>query len=171
MARSDASPRKNGPGKSATPATLALQRSGIEFTVHSYAHEPGTTSFGLEAASALGVDASRVFKTLLADVDDHPVVAIVPVDGSLDLKALAIAAGGKKARMLPPEEAQRLTGYVVGGISPIGQRARLRTYLDDSAVAFGSVFVSGGRRGLDVEVAPTDLITITSATVAPIRGR
>lgn len=151
-----------------TPATVALTSAGIRFTPHPYGHDASATSFGLEAASALGLDPDRVFKTLLADVDGQLVVAIVPVSGQLDLKALAIAAGGKKAMMAAPAVAQRKTGYVVGGISPIGQKSALPTFLDETAELFDTVFVSGGRRGFDIELTPTDLIAVTSATVADI---
>jgi len=151
-----------------TPATVALTRAGITFSVHPYAHDPRSASYGLEAAAALGVDAARVFKTLLASVDGKLVVGVVPVVGQLDLKALARAAAGSKAVMADPRLAERTTGYVVGGISPIGQRKALPTVVDDSALTFDTVFVSGGRRGLDVELAPADLIRITGAITGQI---
>lgn len=151
-----------------TPATVALQRAGIAFTVHEYAHDPRAESFGLEAAAALGLDPQQVFKTLLADVDGTTVVGIVPVAGTLDLKALASAAGGRRADMTDPARAQRLTGYVLGGISPIGQRRPLPTYLDDTALQWDRVYVSGGRRGLDIGLAPSDLVRATDAVVAAI---
>ena len=153
---------------SATPATVALVSAGIPFTPHEYAHDPGNTNFGLEAADVLGLDPGQVFKTLMADVDGQLVVGIVPVSGKLDLKALAAAVGGKKAEMADPKLAERKTGYVVGGISPIGQKTRLRTVLDETSELFDSVFVSGGRRGFDLEVSPGDLITVTGAVVAAI---
>lgn len=155
---------------SGTPALVALQRAGIEHVVHAYDHDPTVTNFGLEAAQALGVDPSRVFKTLLADVDGRPVVAIVPVSGTLDLKALAAACGAKRARMLEPAVAERLTGYVVGGISPLGQRASLPTVIDGTALDFTTVYVSAGRRGLDVELETGDLIRLTAATLWSIAG-
>lgn len=151
-----------------TPATVALQRAGVAFTLHEYAHDPRAESFGLEAAAALGLDPQQVFKTLLADVDGATVVAIVPVAGSLDLKALAAAAGGRRAEMTDPARAQRLTGYVLGGISPIGQRRPAPTYLDDTALAWDRVYVSGGRRGLDLGIDPADLVAVTAAITAPI---
>lgn len=151
-----------------TPATTALTAAGIDFTVHAYDHDPRAESYGLEAAAALGLDPRTVFKTLLADVDDATVVAVVPVSGTLDLKALASAAGGRRAALTDPAAAQRLTGYVVGGISPIGQRRRLPTYVDDSALTAATVYVSGGRRGLDIGLAPTDLVSVTAAVVCPI---
>jgi Cys-tRNA(Pro)/Cys-tRNA(Cys) deacylase len=151
-----------------TPATVALTALGIPFTPRPYQHDPAATSFGLEAAAALGVDPSRVFKTLLAESDGSLVVAIVPVSGQLDLKALASSLGGKRAAMADPAVAERKTGYVVGGISPIGQRTTLPTVLDESAFEHETVLVSGGRRGFDLELAPTDLATAVSAVVAGI---
>jgi Cys-tRNA(Pro)/Cys-tRNA(Cys) deacylase len=151
-----------------TPATAALTRAGIEFTTHSYAHDPAASSYGLEAAEALGLDPATVFKTLLADVDGSLVVGIVPVTGQLDLKALASAVGGKRATMADPAVVERVTGYVVGGISPIGQKRSLPTVLDASADRQPRVYVSGGRRGLDLGLAPDDLRRATGATSAPI---
>ncbi|MFJ8750772.1 Cys-tRNA(Pro) deacylase [Streptomyces sp. NPDC102441] len=158
--------RKQQPGS--TPATVTLTASGTAFTVHSYDHDPSSPSYGEEAAEALGVSADRVFKTLVADVDGELVVAVVPVAGSLDLKALASAVGGKRAAMADPSAAERTTGYVRGGISPLGQRRRLRTVLDASAGSHPTVCVSAGRRGLEVELSPTDLAALTDATLAPI---
>ncbi len=151
-----------------TPATLALTRAGIAFSVHAYEHDPAATSYGLEAAQALGLPAEQVFKTLLADLDGALVVAVVPVVGKLDLKALARALAGKRAVMAEPHAAERSTGYVVGGISPVGQKRPLPTVLDETAVLFDTVYVSGGRRGLDLGLAPDDLVAITSAVVADI---
>ncbi|HWU11941.1 MAG TPA: Cys-tRNA(Pro) deacylase [Streptomyces sp.] len=158
--------RKQQPG--GTPATVALTTAGTVFTVHSYDHDPASPSYGEEAAEALGVSADRVFKTLVADVDGELVVAVVPVAGSLDLKALASAVGGKRAAMADPAAAERTTGYVRGGISPLGQRKRLRTVLDASAGAHPTICVSAGRRGLEVELAASDLAALTDATLAPI---
>ncbi|MFG3286448.1 Cys-tRNA(Pro) deacylase [Streptomyces sp. NPDC048111] len=151
-----------------TPATVALTAAGTAFTVHAYEHDPAAASYGEEAAQALGVSAERVFKTLVADVDGELTVAVVPVAGSLDLKALASAVGGKRAAMADPAAAERTTGYVRGGISPLGQRKRLRTVLDDSASAHATICVSAGRRGLEVELAPADLAALTGALLAPI---
>lgn len=151
-----------------TPATLALTRAGVAFTAHAYAHDPRATEFGLEAAEKLGLDPARVFKTLLANVDGHLAVGIVPVTQLLDLKALAHALGAKRAEMADPAVAERKTGYVVGGISPIGQKTALPTVLDESAILAESIFVSGGRRGLDLELAPDDLIAVTAGRYAPI---
>ncbi|MEU6774388.1 Cys-tRNA(Pro) deacylase [Streptomyces sp. NPDC046759] len=151
-----------------TPATVALSSSGVDFTVHSYDHDPAHPSYGEEAAEAMGVSPDRVFKTLVADVDGALTVAVVPVSGSLDLKALAAAVGGKRATMADPTLAERTTGYVRGGISPLGQRKKLPTVLDDSAKAHGTICVSAGRRGLEVELAPADLAKLTNAVLAPI---
>jgi Cys-tRNA(Pro)/Cys-tRNA(Cys) deacylase len=153
---------------SGTPATVALRAAGIPFAEHAYAHDPANTNYGLEAASALGLDPDRVFKTLLAEVDGSLVVGIVPVTGRLDLKALASAVGGKRAAMADPAIAQRRTGYVVGGISPIGQKTRHPTVLDETAELWDTVYVSGGRRGLDLELSPADLVRATAASIAAI---
>lgn len=152
-----------------TPATVALTRAGIAFTVRAYDHDPAADSYGLEAATALGVEPDRVLKTLLVSVEERLVVGIVPVSGQLDLKAVAAAVGGKRAEMADPRVAERSTGYVVGGISPLGQRKQLPTVLDESALGFDTVLVSGGKRGLDLELSPHDLVRMTAATVAPIR--
>jgi Cys-tRNA(Pro)/Cys-tRNA(Cys) deacylase len=151
-----------------TPATVALTAAGIQFTAHAYEHDPTNTNFGIEAASALNLDPEQVFKTLLADVDGTLVVAIVPVTGKLDLKALAAAVGGKKAEMADAALAERKTGYVVGGISPIGQKTRHTTVMDETVELYDTVYVSGGRRGFDIEIAPGDLLLITGGTVAAI---
>ena len=151
-----------------TPATAALTSAGIPFTEHAYAHDPANRDFGMEAATALGLDPDQVFKTLLVDVDGRLVVGIVPVTGKLDLKALAAAVGGKRAAMADPTLAERRTGYVVGGISPIGQKTAHPTVLDETAELWETVFVSGGRRGFDIELAPADLVRITNAIVADI---
>ncbi|WP_327743681.1 Cys-tRNA(Pro) deacylase [Streptomyces europaeiscabiei] len=151
-----------------TPATVALSAAGMEFTVHAYEHDPAHPSYGEEAAEAMGVSPERVFKTLVADVDGVLVVAVVPVSGSLDLKSLATAVGGKRAAMADPTLAERTTGYVRGGISPFGQRKKLRTVLDASAAAHDTICVSAGRRGLEVELAPRDLLKLTEAVAAPI---
>ncbi|MFE9447698.1 Cys-tRNA(Pro) deacylase [Streptomyces sp. NPDC006739] len=151
-----------------TPATAALAAAGVSFTIHSYDHDPSHPSYGEEAAEAIGVAPERVFKTLVADVDGTLTVAVVPVAGSLDLKALASAVGGKRAAMADPALAERTTGYVRGGISPLGQRKKLPTVLDASAGAHGTVCVSAGRRGLEVELSPEDLAKLTEAVVAPI---
>jgi Cys-tRNA(Pro)/Cys-tRNA(Cys) deacylase len=151
-----------------TPATAALASAGIPFTEHAYAHDPANRDFGMEAATALGLDPDQVFKTLLVDVDGRLVVGIVPVTGKLDLKALAAAVGGKRATMADPALAERRTGYVVGGISPIGQKTRHETVLDETAELWDVVYVSGGRRGFDLGLAPADLIRATGAVVADI---
>ncbi|MEU8518540.1 Cys-tRNA(Pro) deacylase [Streptomyces sp. NPDC048577] len=160
--------KQAGQGGGGTPATVALTASGTPFTLHAYHHDPASPSYGEEAAEALGVSADRVFKTLVADVDGELTVAVVPVAGQLDLKALASAVGGKRAVMADPAAAERTTGYVRGGISPLGQRKRLRTVLDASAAAHRTICVSAGRRGLEVELAPAALATLTAAVTAPI---
>lgn len=152
----------------ATPAVQALDRAGVAHRVRPYGHDPRAESYGLEAAEALGVDPARVFKTLLADADGRLVVGIIPVSTRLDLKALARAVGARRAAMADPVVAQRATGYVVGGISPLGQKRAHPTVLDSSALGHDTVLVSAGRRGLDVELAPADLVALTSATTAPI---
>lgn len=155
-----------------TTATVALERAKIPFTVHEYAHDPRAASYGREASEALGVSADRVFKTLIASVDGDLVAGVVPVEGQLDLKALAAAVGGKRGVMAEVTAAERATGYVAGGISPVGQRKRLPVVVvvvvDASAMAFGTVFCSGGRRGLEIELAPGDLVRAANATVASI---
>ena len=151
-----------------TPALVILQRSGVDFSVHTYSHDPAAESFGMEAAEALDLDPATVFKTLLAEVDGAPTVAIVPVTGQLDLKGLAAARGGKRARMMEVAAAERLTGYVAGGISPLGQRKALPTVIDASAEGLATIYVSGGQRGLDIGIAPGDLLSLTGATYAHI---
>lgn len=158
--------KKQQPG--GTPATVALTTAGVEFTVHSYEHDPAHPSYGEEAAEAISFPPDRVFKTLVADVDGALVVGMVPVAGILDLKALATAVGGKRAAMADPALAERTTGYVRGGISPLGQRKKLRTVLDESAYSHSTICVSAGRRGLEVELSPRDLAHLTEATLAPI---
>ena len=155
-------------GAGGTPATVALSAAGITFEVRTYDHDPRATSYGLEAAEALDVEPSRVFKTLMASLDGALVVGIVPVTGQLDLKALARALGGSKAVMAEVAAAERATGYVAGGISPVGQKRRHRTVLDASALDHDTILVSGGRRGFDIELAPTDLVAITGAVTATI---
>ncbi|GGW93103.1 Cys-tRNA(Pro) deacylase [Streptomyces chryseus] len=151
-----------------TPATVALTEAGTAYVLHAYEHDPASPSYGEEAAQALGVTPDRVFKTLVADIDGALTVAVVPVAGSLDLKALAAAVGGKRAAMADPVAAERTTGYVRGGISPLGQRKRLPTVLDASASSHETVCVSAGRRGLEVELSPADLAALTDAVIAPI---
>lgn len=152
----------------ATPAIAALQRVGTPHTLHPYKHDPATNSWGLEAARVLGVEPARVFKTLMIAVDGALAVAIIPVDRQLDLKAAAHTVGAKRAAMADLESAQRATGYVAGGISPFGQRTTHRSVVDESALTWPTIYVSAGRRGLDVEVAPADLVAITGATAARI---
>jgi Cys-tRNA(Pro)/Cys-tRNA(Cys) deacylase len=151
-----------------TAATALLTRQRIPHTVHSYSHDPRSESYGTEASEALGVPAGQVLKTLVADVDGVLTVGVVPVCTQLDLKALATAVGGKKAAMAEAAAAERATGYVVGGISPLGQRRPLRVVIDSAAMDFPTVYCSGGRRGLEIELAPGDLVRAANATVAPI---
>jgi Cys-tRNA(Pro)/Cys-tRNA(Cys) deacylase len=150
-----------------TPALSALERAGITHRTHPY-EAPGVAAYGTEAADALGLDPRRVFKTLVAEVDGTPVLAMVPVAGTLDLKALAAARGGKKAVMAEPATAERLTGYVTGGISPLGTRRRLPVVVDASALQHPMVFCSAGKRGLQMELAPADLVAAAGATTAPV---
>ncbi len=151
-----------------TPATAALAAAGVPFVLHPYAHDPAASSYGQEAAEVLGIDPDRVFKTLMVEVEGKLAVAIVPVSGNLDLKAAAAALGSKKAAMADPKAAERRTGYVLGGISPLGQRQPSPTVLDESALAFDTILVSGGRRGLDIELAPADLLRLTNGVTGPI---
>ena len=152
-----------------TPAVTALERAKISFAVHEYAHDPRAESWGLEAAQALNIDPAAVYKTLLAQIDGKELmVAIVPVNNTLNLKLLARAARAKRAEMANPDDAQRSTGYVLGGISPFGQKKRLRTFVDNSVLALSCVHVSGGRRGLEIELTPANLIAATQATAAVI---
>ena len=146
-----------------TPAIVAAERAGIPFAVHEYEHDPRATSYGLEAVEKLGVDPNRVFKTLLADADGTLTVAIVPVEAQLDLRAL-----GKRTRMADVRAAERATGYVAGGISPLGQRRAFPTVVDESALAFDTILVSAGRRGLEIELSPADLVRLTGARVQRI---
>ena len=151
-----------------TTATIALDRAKILYKLHEYEHDPRRESYGLEASQALGVPPEQVFKTLVAAVDGSLAVGVVPVHRQLDLKALAAAAGGKRAVMAEVAAAERATGYVAGGISPVGQKRRLPVVVDESALSLGTMFCSGGRRGLEIELAPADLIKVTGATVAAI---
>ena len=151
-----------------TPAVAAVVRAGVAHTVHEVGHDPTVIAYGKEAAGALGVEPGRVFKTLVASVDGKLVVAVVPVTGELSLKALAAAVGAKTAEMAEAATAERATGFVVGGISPIGQRRRLPTLVDESATRWATIFVSGGRRGLELELAAADLVALTNGRLAPI---
>ncbi|MEF2977435.1 Cys-tRNA(Pro) deacylase [Subtercola sp. YIM 133946] len=152
-----------------TAATVALTKADVAFTPHAYHHDDAATDFGDEAARALGIDPARVFKTLLVDTDAGLAVAVVAVASMLDVKAVAAAVGAKRAAMADKAVAERKTGYVVGGISPFGQKTRLTTVLDDEALAHDTIFVSGGRRGFDLEIVPADLVRLTGAVVAQIR--
>ncbi|HEY7223590.1 MAG TPA: Cys-tRNA(Pro) deacylase [Micromonosporaceae bacterium] len=152
----------------ATPALAVLGRERVEHRLHTYSLDADTPNYGAAVAEALGVQQARVFKTLVTEVDGTLTVAVVPVTGDVDLKALADAAGGKRAALADRTLAERTTGYVRGGISPLGQRKRLPTVVDESATAHPTVFVSAGRRGLQVELSPVDLIRVTGAVTARI---
>jgi Cys-tRNA(Pro)/Cys-tRNA(Cys) deacylase len=156
------------PGRGGTRATDVLADLGIAHAIHRYSHDPRHPSYGQEASEALGVPPGRVFKTLIADVDGQLTVAVVPVSATLDLKALAAAAGGKKAAMADPARAEKASGYVTGGIAPIGLRRRLPVVVDQGALGYPTVFCSAGQRGLEIELAPADLIAAAGATTAPI---
>jgi Cys-tRNA(Pro)/Cys-tRNA(Cys) deacylase len=147
-----------------TPATRAAKTAKVPFTVHEYRHDPRADSYALEAATALALDPARVFKTLVVDIDGELAVCVVPAESQLDLRSL-----GKRAEMAPTQRAERVTGYVAGGISPLGQRRALRTLVDDTALEHETVFVSAGRRGLEIEIAPDDLVALTRADVRPLR--
>jgi Cys-tRNA(Pro)/Cys-tRNA(Cys) deacylase len=151
-----------------TPATALLTKSGVAFALHPYDHDPRAQAYGDEAAEALGIDPARIFKTLIAAVDGKPACAVVPVAARLDLKAFAAVLGGKRAELADPAVAARITGYVVGGISPVGQKARLRVVVDETAQLFDTVYVSAGKRGLQVELSAEDLASVTGATLADI---
>ncbi|GAB13844.1 Cys-tRNA(Pro) deacylase [Arthrobacter globiformis] len=151
-----------------TPATAVLAAAGVSFNLHPYSHDPAAASYGMEAAEVLGIDPARVFKTLMVEVDGKLAVGVVPVSGNLDLKAIAAALGSKKAAMADPAAAERRTGYVLGGISPLGQRQPSPTVVDESALTLDTILVSGGRRGLDVELDPRDLVRLTKAVTAAI---
>jgi Cys-tRNA(Pro)/Cys-tRNA(Cys) deacylase len=151
-----------------TPATKLLAQQKIVHTLHPYEHDARESSYGDEAAAALGVEPARLFKTLVASVDGRLTCAVVPVSGQLDLKALARAVSGKRATMADPAAAARATGYVLGGISPLGQRSRIPVVIDESALRLTTMFVSAGQRGLQVELAPADLVRLSGASTAPI---
>ncbi|WP_310598638.1 Cys-tRNA(Pro) deacylase [Desulfobulbus sp.] len=152
-----------------TPAINAAKKAGISYRVHEYAHDPGSASYGEEAAHKLHLEPDRVFKTLVVEIDNHQfAVGIVPISCQLDLKLMARALGAKKAAMATAHDAERMTGYVLGGISPLGQKRRLATIVDASAATFGTIFVSAGRRGLEVELAPADLGRLTKARFVTI---
>ncbi len=154
-----------------TPAIEAAKKARISFTIHQYRHDPASKSFGQEAVQALGLAPERVFKTLIASADGDRarlVVAVIPVDKHLDLKALAGVVGAKRMAMADEADAERTTGYVVGGISPLGQRKRLPLVLDESGLRYETIYVSAGRRGLEIELAPNDLLKLSAGKPAPI---
>lgn len=155
-------------GGAGTPATVLAASSGVAYTLHSYVHDPSASSYGLEAAEALAVSASRVFKTLVVKIDSGLAVGVVPVESSLSLKGVAAALGAKRAEMADPAAAARATGYVLGGISPLAQKTVLPIVIDESVSAYSTIFVSAGRRGLEIELDPADLVRLTHAVVARI---
>jgi Cys-tRNA(Pro)/Cys-tRNA(Cys) deacylase len=153
----------------ATPAVEAVERAGVQYRVHRYTHERARNEYGVEAVEELGLDAARVFKTLvIALADGRHAVGVVPVAAMLDTKAAAAALGAKHAELAPPRDAERVTGYVLGGISPLGQKRSLPAVIDSSALSFDTVFVSGGQRGLEIELAPQDLVALVNATTADV---
>ncbi len=154
-----------------TPAVIAAKKVGIDYTLYSYTHDPAAVSYGMEAAEKLGVAPERVFKTLITQIDAKRfAVAVIPVSEMLDLKKLAKAAGGKKADMADGADVERISGYVLGGVSPLGQKKRLETFIDASAKHFASIFVSAGRRGLEIELSPENLRALTEAVFTPLSG-
>ncbi|MFI6531368.1 Cys-tRNA(Pro) deacylase [Nonomuraea sp. NPDC050547] len=160
--------KKSKGGGQGTPATVALATAGADFTLHPYEHDANAQAYGEEAADALGLPYEQIFKTLVAEVESGLAVAVVPVAGKLDLKAFAAALKSKRAAMADAAKVERVTGYVVGGISPLGQRRRLPTVVDESALGFATIYFSAGRRGLQIETAPGNLVGLTRATTAPI---
>lgn len=154
----------------ATPAIVFLDQAGVNFSVNPYELSEEADTYGEAVAATLGVEPGRVFKTLVAEVDEQPVVAIVPVSSRLSMKGLARLAGGKRAEMVAPSVAERLTGYVTGGISPFGQKRRLAVFVDETVGLFESVFISGGRRGLQIEISPIDLVGLLEASVGDLTG-
>jgi len=151
-----------------TPATLALQKAGVAFQLHEYEYDPSATRIGMQAAEALGIEPARLLKTLMAKAGDEVVCVLAPSDREVNLKKLAAAASAKSAAMLGAAEAERITGYHVGGISPFGQKKRVRMFVEQSAMSFPNIVCNGGRRGLQVELAPADLMRVLNATAADL---
>jgi Cys-tRNA(Pro)/Cys-tRNA(Cys) deacylase len=151
-----------------TPATLALSKANIPFTLATYDYDPNAERVGLQAAEAIGVPPGEVFKTLMLELDGKPVCAIVPSDEEVNMKKLAAALGGKSAHMMKPADAERLTGYKVGGISPLGQRKQVPTALDELAMLYEEIFLNGGQRGLQIRIKPADLISVLDCKVADL---
>ncbi|NGP18639.1 Cys-tRNA(Pro) deacylase [Devosia aurantiaca] len=151
-----------------TPATLALTKAGIAFSLATYAYDPNAERVGLQAAEAMGVSASEVFKTLMAELDGKPICAIVPSDEEVNMKKLAAALGGKSAQMMKPADAERLTGFKVGGISPLGQRKLVPTVLDELATLYDEVYLNGGQRGLQIRIKPDDLVSALNCVTADV---
>ncbi|WP_166998323.1 Cys-tRNA(Pro) deacylase [Paramicrobacterium fandaimingii] len=160
--------KSNASGTGGTPATASLTASDVPFTLHRYEHDSTVTDFGAEAARKLDVAAERIFKTLVVDAGGQLAVAVIPVNSRMQLSAVASALGVKRVRLADPAVAQRKTGYVVGGISPLGQKSPLPTVIDESCLEHPTVFVSGGRRGLDIEIAPAALLALTRGKAAQL---
>jgi len=153
-----------------TPGIHAISKAGISHNIHEYEHDPASAGYGNEAAEKMGVDPARIFKTLVVTVDGRMLaVGVVPVTGMLSMKLIAKAAGGKKASMADPQEVQRRTGYVLGGVSPLGQKNRLKTFIDISSEVFDTIYVSAGRRGLEIELSPEDLARLTGGQLVPLQ--
>jgi len=151
-----------------TPATKALQKLGVKFTLHTYAYDSSAESIGMQAAEALGVEPRRMLKTLMAEVDDRPVCVVVPSDSEVSMKKLAATFGGKAAKMMRPADAERLTGYHVGGISPFGQKKRVPVVFEENALGHATVFLNGGQRGLQIEINPNDAVMALDAASLPL---
>jgi Cys-tRNA(Pro)/Cys-tRNA(Cys) deacylase len=152
----------------ATPATVALEKANVAFALHEYDYDPNAERIGMQAAEALGVTADRLLKTLMAKADGEVVCVLLPSDREMNLKKLASAAGAKSAAMLPPADAERMTGFRVGGISPFGQKKRVRVFVEQAALSHEKIIVNGGRRGLQIEIAPAELVRLLGATTAPL---
>lgn len=153
-----------------TPGINAARKARVPHTIHEYDHDPASESYGTEAAEKTGANPQQVFKTLVVTIDGKELaVGIIPVTGMLSMKLIARAAGGKKATMADPQEVQRSTGYVLGGVSPLGQKKRLKTFLDNSAELFDTIYVSAGRRGLEIELSPQDVVKLTGGRLAPLQ--
>ena len=153
-----------------TRATLALEKLGVKFTLHSYEYDPDADSIGLQAAEALGIEPRRMLKTLMAEVDGKPVCVVIPSDREVSMKKLAASFGGKTAKMMRPADAERLTGYHVGGISPLAQKKRVPVVIDQAALGETSVYLNGGQRGLQIEVSPDDAVRAIGATTHALTG-
>jgi len=152
-----------------TPAVNIAKKAKIDYILHSYTHDPASASYGEEASEKLGISSDRVFKTLVAQIDSRElVVAVIPVSSMLSMKQIAKVSGGKKAEMAKGVDVERSSGYILGGVSPLGQKKRLRTFIDSSAANFATIYVSAGRRGLEIELSPNDLVKITDGEMVAL---